>query len=397
MNWRYLMLTDAQRNIIKATVPLLETGGEALTKHFYNIMLNEYTDVRPLFNKANQISGDQPRALAHSILMYAKHIDDLAPLGDLVTKIAHKHAALQVLPEQYNIVGTCILRAIREVLGAEIATDEVIDAWRTAYGQLADILIKVEEDLYQQQEDASGGWRGERLFRVTKKVPESSEVTSFYLEPKDGKPVIEHKPGQFLGLRFVLLEGEQRRNYSISESANGKYYRISVKREKDGVISNHLHDNVNIGDIIRVYPPFGEFTLQESNKPLVLISGGLGITPILTMLQSALTTQRPIYFIHAARNAEVDSFREWIKEQQNSHSNLHCFYCYEQDPQKLADAEGRVDQALLEKWLPETKDVDTYFLGPKPFMISMKKALKALGIPESQTHFEFFGPASELE
>lgn len=391
------MLTDAQLNIIKATVPLLETGGEALTKHFYNIMLNEYTDVRPLFNKTNQITGDQPRALAHSILMYAKHIDNLDQLADLVSRVTNKHAALQVLPEQYAIVGTCILRAIREVLGAETATDEVIEAWRVAYGQLADILIKVEEDLYQQQEESEGGWRGERLFRVAKKIPESAEITSFYLEPKDGKAIAVHKPGQYLGLRFVLLEGEQRRNYSISEMANGKYYRISVKREPQGVISNHLHDNVEEGHIIRVYPPFGDFTLHASDKPLVLISGGVGITPLFSMLRSALTTQRPIYFIHAARNAEVDAFREQLKALQNRHSNLKCFYCYERDPQQLAHAEGMIDQALLAKWLPENKDFDAYFLGPKPFMSVIKKALKALGVPESQTHFEFFGPAGELD
>ena len=122
------MLTEAQRAIVKATVPLLETGGEALTKHFYGIMLKEYPEVRPLFNQAHQASGDQPRALANSVLMYARHIDHLEKLGNLPAQIVHKHVALQVLPEQYPIVGTCLLRAIREVLGADIATDEVLAA-----------------------------------------------------------------------------------------------------------------------------------------------------------------------------------------------------------------------------------------------------------------------------
>ena len=109
------MLTAAERDIIKATVPLLETGGEALTQHFYNIMLEEYTDVRPLFNRASQSSGDQPRALARSLLMYAKNIDALENLGDMVKTILHKQASLQILPEHYAIVGTCFLRSIREV------------------------------------------------------------------------------------------------------------------------------------------------------------------------------------------------------------------------------------------------------------------------------------------
>ena len=128
------MLCAEQRALIKATVPLLETGGEALTQHFYRLMLAEHPEVRPLFNQAHQASGDQPRALANGVLMYAKHIDRLDQLGGLVSQIVNKHVALQVLPEHYPIVGACLLRAIREVLGDEIATDEVIAAWAAAYG-----------------------------------------------------------------------------------------------------------------------------------------------------------------------------------------------------------------------------------------------------------------------
>ena len=138
------MLCAEQRVLIKATVPLLESGGEALTTHFYRLMLAEHPEVRPLFNQAHQASGDQPRALANGVLMYAKHIDQLEQLGGLVSQIVNKHVALQVLPEHYPIVGSCLLRAIREVLGAEIATDEVIAAWAAAYQQLADILIDAE-------------------------------------------------------------------------------------------------------------------------------------------------------------------------------------------------------------------------------------------------------------
>jgi nitric oxide dioxygenase len=111
------MLNADQTAIIKATVPLLETGGEALTTHFYKTMLGEYAQVRPLFNQAHQAHGTQPRALANAVLKYARHIDDLGGLGDLPAQIIQKHVSLQILPEHYPIVGTCLLRAIREVLG----------------------------------------------------------------------------------------------------------------------------------------------------------------------------------------------------------------------------------------------------------------------------------------
>ncbi len=394
------MLTNAQRAIIKSTVPLLEAGGEALTKHLYTMLLREFAEVRPLFNPAHQASGDQPRALANGILMYAKNIDRLEALGDLSAQIVNKHVSLQIQPEHYPIVGACLLRSIREVLGADIATDAVIDAWAAGYQQLADILIQAEEQAYAQIEAAPGGWRGERSFRVTRKEPESSEITSFYMEPADGGPLAQHLPGQYLGLRLQIAGQDQRRSYSLSAAPNGKELRISVKRQADGWVSNHLHDHVLPGDLLQVFPPAGIFTLAESSKPLVLISAGVGITPTMAMLQQALKTSRPIYFIHCARNRVVHAFRETVDDLQAIHPQLKRFYAYSEVTQ-AADADGvdgvgRLDKERLAKWLPSNLDVEVYFLGPQPFMAWVKRNLKVLGVPESQTHFEFFGPASAL-
>jgi len=389
------VLTDSQRAIVKSTVPLLETGGEALTTHFYRIMLGEYPQVRPLFNQAHQASGDQPRALANSVLMYAKHIDRLEALGDLPAQIINKHVSLQVLPEHYPIVGACLLRAIREVLGADIATDEVIAAWGAAYQQLADILIGAEEQAYRANAELPGGWRGARAFRVARKVAESSEITSFYLRPVDGQTVIAHQPGQYIGLRLNLDGQEQRRNYSLSAAPNGQELRISVKREADGLVSRHLHDQVREGDTLEIFPPAGAFTLVPSDKPLVLISGGVGITPTLAMLSEALQSGRTVHFIHCARNRAVHAFRDAIDTLAARHPQLQRFYCYDQAGEG-ADAVGLLDQARLAQWLPATRDVDAYFLGPKPFMALVRRSLLALGVPESQTRCEFFGPAAAL-
>ncbi|MBI6926506.1 NO-inducible flavohemoprotein [Pseudomonas putida] len=391
------MLNAEQRAIIKATVPLLETGGEALTTHFYQMMLNEYPEVRPLFNQAHQASGDQPRALANGVLMYARHIDQLEQLGGLVGQIINKHVALQILPEHYPIVGRCLLRAIEEVLGKDIATAAVIDAWGAAYGQLADILIGAEESLYKQKEEADGGWRGTREFRLARRVEESREIVSFYFAPVDGKPVLKAEPGQYIGLRLMIDGAEQRRNYSLSALCDGREYRISVKRESDGKVSNYLHDNLMVGDTLELFPPAGDFTLVASDKPLVLISGGVGITPTLAMLEAALPTGRPVHFIHCARNGQVHAFREWLDAQAAQHPQLKRFYCYaEADEAAHADAVGLLDQTLLGEWLPRERDVDAYFLGPKPFMAAVRRQLLALGVPEQQTRYEFFGPTAAL-
>lgn len=392
------MLCAEQRALIKATVPLLESGGEALTAHFYRLMLSEHPEVRPLFNQAHQASGDQSRALANGVLMYAKHIDQLEQLGGLVSQIVNKHVALQVLPEHYPIVGSCLLRAIREVLGSEVATDEVIAAWAAAYQQLADILIGTEEQIYSATEEAPGGWRGARRFRIARKVSESAEITSFYLQPEDGGAVLAHKPGQYIGLRLDIDGQEVRRNYSLSAASNGSEYRISVKRENGGLVSNALHA-MSEGETLELFAPAGDFTLEPSDKPLVLISGGVGITPTLAMLEEALRTSRPVHFIHCARNAGVHAFRSTVDALAERHGQLKRFYCYEEHQGDGAEPDGigLLTEERLASWLPRERDVDAYFLGPKPFMAAIRRQLKALGVPEQQTRYEFFGPAAALE
>lgn len=393
------MLSATDRAIVKSTVPLLEGGGETLTTHFYKKMLDEYPQVRPLFNPAHQASGAQPRALANGLLMYARHIDELEQLGDLLAKIINKHVALQILPEHYPIVGTCLLSAISEVLGDEIATEEVLQAWGNAYQQLADILIGAESRIYEEKAQAHGGWRGVREFKLAAKIVESAEITSFYFAPADGGPLLEAAPGQYIGLQLDINGVEMRRNYSLSALGGGDQYRISVKREPQGKASNYLHDEVQVGDTLKLFPPSGEFTLASSEKPLVLISGGVGITPTLAMLEAALATSRPIHFIHCARNGSVHAFRDWVDGLVARHPQLKRFYCYSEDDgvSPAADAIGLLDQHQLEQWLPEDRDLDAYFLGPKGFMASIKRQLRDAGVPEGQSRFEFFGPASALE
>lgn len=392
------MLSPEQIAIVKATVPLLESGGEALTTHFYRIMLGEYPQVRPLFNQAHQASGDQPRALANGVLMYARHIDRLQALGPLVGQIVNKHVSLQILPEHYPIVGTCLLRAIREVLGAEVATDAVLAAWGAAYGQLAELLIGAEEEVYAANARAPGGWRGGRRFRVVRRQAESEEIASFHLQPSDGGALLDFAPGQYIGLRLLLDGEELRRNYSLSAAANGREYRISVKREPGGRVSNHLHDQVHAGDELELFAPAGDFTLGHSRKPLVLISAGVGITPLLTMLEAALPGGRPIRFIHCARHAGVQAFAAHIDALAAAHPQLQRFYCLEEARAgDGADAHGRLSRELLQRWLPAERDLDVYFLGPKPFMAALKRNLRELGVPEAQTRYEFFGPAAALE
>jgi nitric oxide dioxygenase len=393
------MLSPQHRAIVSATVPILETGGEALTRHFYLTLFEDYPEVIPYFNQANQKDGAQQRALANAVLAYARNIERLEALGPLVATIINKHVSLQIEAAHYPMVGASLLKAIRAVLGAEIATDEVIAAWGAAYGQLADILIGAEQAIYASQSAAAGGWNGARRFVVRSKTAESAEIISFVLAPEDGAPVMAHAPGQYIGLHVTVDGAPARRQYSLSAASNGSSYRISVKREPSGQVSRFLHDRVAEGDVVELFPPAGAFVLGEGTRPLVLISGGVGITPTLPMLDAALAAGRPVHFIHAARNSAVHAFRSHVDALADRHPQLRRFYCYgEQDAEgPVADARGYLSTALLAQWMPASRDVDVYFLGPLPFMQAVKRSLQELGVPQQQTHCEFFGPASVLQ
>ena len=186
-----MSLSAEQKQLVKATVPILETRGEDITRVFYTNMLRENPVLKNMFNASNQSHMAQPKALAHAVLAYAKHIDNPAVLLPTIELIANKHASLLVRPEHYPIVGKYLLGGMAEVLG-DALTPEIVDAWTVAYGELADIFIAVEKGLYDQ----TNGWTDWRDFRISKKVEENAEITSFYLEPVDGKLLPAFKPGE---------------------------------------------------------------------------------------------------------------------------------------------------------------------------------------------------------
>jgi nitric oxide dioxygenase len=408
------MLSAKTIGIIKATVPALSAHGETLTRHFYRRMFAGDPAVKAFFNPAHQHSGTQQRALAAAICAYATHIENPAVLADAVELIAQKHCSLQVQAEHYPIVGKHLLGSIREVLG-EAATDDVINAWAEAYGLLADILIKREAEIYEQQRVAHG-WEGMKRFIVRRKQVESATITSFYLYPADGATLRPFQPGQYITVRIPTADGSTTmRNYSLSGKTDQPYYRISVKREgvgdesqgPGGYVSNFLHDRVGVGDTIEVGAPCGEFTLQPPSaphRPLVLISGGVGITPILSMLHAALDAKAPkrdVWFIHGSVDGESHAFCDEVDVLTEKHPQLRVHFRYSRpnhSDRKLAqhDSEGFIDLWFLESIL-EGPDADFYFCGPKPMMASVYQGLTQWGVPAEQMHYEFFGPAEALK
>jgi len=390
------MLSQQSKDIIAATLPVVREHAATITEVFYPLMFERYPAVKAYFNEAHQRQGTQPQALANAVVAYAANLDRLEVLGDAVSLIVQKHVSLNIQPAHYPIVGECLLAAIREVLGAA-ASDEVLAAWGEAYGQLADILIAAEEQRYQQNEQKAGGWRGERSFTVQRKEQESEVITSFYLVPSDGGPLAEFIPGQFTCV-VVDIDGRSlRRNYSLSDRPGLGHYRISIKREAEGEVSNFLHDRVQVGDELRLTAPSGNFVLNQQQRPLVLLTGGVGITPAISMLQPALESGRQVHFLHGALNSSTHAFRAHVDALAQQHDNLKVGYIYSEPLEgDSAHETGFFDQQKLSAMLPDSSDVDVYFLGPKPFMQNCQKLLNELGIPAENQRYEFFGPLEEL-
>ncbi len=400
------MLAQRTIDIVKATAPILEEHGETLTQHFYKRMFAHNPEVAPFFNPAHQRAGSQQKALAAAICAYAANIENLEVLGGAVELIAQKHASLGILPEHYPIVGENLLASIREVLGAG-ATEQVIAAWTEAYGFLAEILIGREKQIYSTHARTRNGWVGFKPFRVVRAEPESEIITSFYVQPADGGGVPLFKPGQYITVRVPDDRGQTTmRNYSLSNPPGEDFFRISVKQEPKGLVSSFLHRSVKEGTEIEIGPPCGEFFIdltERHERPLMLLSAGVGISPLLSMLLGVLKAQpeRELFFVHGALNGRVHAFRDFVRELATLHPNLKVHYRYNEATEEdrirhWHDSEGLIDAELLEDMLPD-RDADYYFCGPKPFMVGIYHNLLKWGIPASQVHFEFFGPRQELE
>ncbi|QUY36976.1 MULTISPECIES: NO-inducible flavohemoprotein [Acinetobacter] len=396
-------MTPQQIELVKATVPVLRENGVALTGYFYNRMLGNNPALKETFNMGHQRSGAQAQALAGAVLAYAENIENPSVLLPVVELIAHKHVSLNIQAPDYSIVGENLLHSISEVLNISME-DPLIAAWAAAYGQLADLFISTEKAIYDQHQQTKGSWLGWRNFKIAKKVIESDEITSFYLAPVDGGDLPNYEAGQYISVRVFVpeLNLRQPRQYTLSTSPQADYLRISVKREDakgelaEGWVSNTLHSLAE-GSEIEVSAPTGNFYLIDSKKRNVFISGGVGLTPMIAMLNQLVTLDmpQPVTFIHACRSSQVHAMKQHIHDLKAKFPRLSTFTTYEfpHDGDVLGvdyEAAGRLDLASMDAALLPTT-ADYYLCGPMPFMAEQHKALVARGIPAENIHSEAFG------
>ena len=391
------MASPKTLEIVKATVPVLEEHGTAITTVFYKNMFNQHPELLDIFNETNQKLGRQQTALAMTVLAAAKHLDKLAVLLPQVTQISHKHRALQILPEHYPIVGHHLIGAIKEVLG-EAANDDIIDAWTEAYDEIADVFIQLEKTMYEQEM-----WEGFAPFTITEKVEAATDIAAFTVVPVNDDidlSKLSLTAGQYITVKTDPEDSDHLalRHYSLYSATSDKGIQFAVRRdnrnEHYGLVSNHLHDHLDVGDTILLSAPAGDFELnqdliQQNDIPLVLVSAGVGVTPILSMLEAQVTAnpKRPIVWVYACQNKEHHAFDSKVNELLAAADNVekHIFYF-------------EAGQILDEAWLANLpKPADIYVCGSMMFMESIIDGLMALDHGVDSVHYEPFGPKMSLE
>ena len=391
------MASPKTLEIVKATVPVLEEHGTAITTVFYKNMFNQHPELLDIFNETNQKLGRQQTALAMTVLAAAKHLDKLAVLLPQVTQISHKHRALQILPEHYPIVGHHLIGAIKEVLG-EAANDDIIDAWTEAYDEIADVFIQLEKTMYEQEM-----WEGFAPFKITEKVEAATDIAAFTVVPANDDidlSKLSLSAGQYITVKADPEDSDHLalRHYSLYSATSDKGIQFAVRRdnrnEHYGLVSNHLHDHLDVGDTILLSAPAGDFELnqdliQQNDIPLVLVSAGVGVTPLLSMLEAQVTAnpKRPIVWVYACQNKEHHAFDSKVNELLAAADNVekHIFYF-------------ESGQILDEAWLANLpKPADIYVCGSMMFMESIIDGLMALDHGVDSVHYEPFGPKMSLE
>ncbi|MEU2744904.1 globin domain-containing protein [Streptomyces collinus] len=395
------MLSAESAAVIRATLPAVAGALDEITTRFYGAMFRDRPELLDgMFNRGNQASGAQRRALAGSIAGFATALlDDPDTRPDtLLDRIAHKHAAVGVTDDQYTIVHKYLFGAIAEVLG-DAVTPEVAAAWDEVYWLMAGALIAQEARLYREAGVQPGQvWR---QWTVVERRTETPDVVSFILRPAGGEPAPGARAGQYVSVRALMADGvHQLRQYSLSSDPGGELRRITVKRvagttdTPDGEVSNLLHEQVREGDELTLSAPFGDVFLDDpadATTPVALVSAGIGGTPMTSILArlAALGSTRPVLVLHADRSPADHALRAETRELVGQLPGARTVFWYEQPGQEEPDAcDGLMNLDGIE--LPE--DATVFLCGPLPFMRDVRAQLLRAGVPARHIRYEVFGP-----
>ena len=389
-------LDQQQAAVIAATLPLVGARIDEITTEFYRRMFVHHPELlRNLFNRGNQAQGAQQRALAASIATFATHLitPELPHPTELLSRIGHKHASLGITADQYPIVHENLFGAIVEVLGAETVTAEVAEAWDRVYWIMADTLIALERDLYAQAGVADGD-----VFRRVRVLSRVDDPSGAVLLSVDGSGMSDFVAGQYVSVGVTLPDGaRQLRQYSLVNAPHSGVWTFAVKPvgvfdgQPAGEVSSWIRDNVCVGDLLDVTVTFGDLPTPDGG-PLVLISAGIGITPMIGILEqlAAERSAAVVRVLHADRGDLSHPLRERQRELVDDLPNATLDIWYEDGLTAGAPGVHPGQMVLDGMGLPDGAHI--YLCGNNGFVGAVRGQLDALGVPVERVHCELFSP-----
>ena len=395
-----LQLSEKSRPIIEATLPVVGENINKIAGRFYQHLFDEHPELLDgLFNRGNQAEGTQQQALAGSVAVFASalvgHPDRLPE--HLLSRIAHKHASLGLRPEQYQVVHDNLLWAVADVLG-DAVTPEVAAAWSEVYWLMAFALTNQERGLYSAR-----GVRPEIVWRdweVVEKVPETEDVVTFRVKRIDDRMVRTSLPGQYVTVKVEMPDGvHQPRQYSLTRADDGEHRQFAVKRVRGngappGEVSNLLLDRVDVGDVLTMSLPFGDVVLDDSGRPLVFASAGIGISPMAGMLSHlvAAGSRAQVRVLHADADEESFALRRQVLDDVRALSGATLHVWYERGANGSLPVDGRF-AGIMNLDQVDLPDGAVYYLcGPLPFMQGIRAVLLDRGVSPADIQYEVFGP-----
>ena len=387
-------LTAEQAEIVRQTLPAVGANIGDITPNFYRRMFTAHPELlADTFNRGNQKQGAQQKALAASVATFAATlIDPDAPAPEeLLARIGHKHVSVGIVEEQYPIVHKHLFDAIEEVLTPEVFQGAVREAWDAVYLEMQRVLVEFEKAEYAERGVEPGD-----VFRATEVVSRedlSDDIVVFGVRGKDGD-LPGFTPGQYISVRQTMADGaRQLRQYSLVGVPGDGELKFAVRRVHAddvaglpaGEVSNKLCDDVRVNDDLEISLPAGDLVLDtDSDGPVVLVSAGIGATPMVGMLNylAANDSQRQVLSVHADRAEGVDVLGPERTAAVSALSNGTEKTWYEPKFMDLSD-NGGVE-------LPE--DAQYYICGGNGFLQHVRDQLAERGVERSRIHFELFSP-----
>lgn len=387
-----IQLSADNAEIVKATLPIVGGAIEDITPVFYRTMFGHHPElISDLFNRGNQRSGEQQKALAASIATFATMLvnPDAPDPREMLARIGHKHVSLGITEDQYQIVHDNLFSAIVEVLGEDVVTPEVAAAWDEVYWLMAKVLIDYERSLYRSSGLADGD-----VFRtatLSAKQPLNETVVEFTFT---GVDFSDARPGQYVSVGVTLPDGaRQLRQYSITSATTDEF---SIAVQRDGEVSTFLMDNVATGDDVDVTVPAGDLVLQGDSAPVVLVSQGIGSTPMTGMLAalaaraSSGTTVPSVTVLHA--DATPESYAQ--KDVTDGHIHSLSQHGEALHIARFRDSGEKLDLGELLRAGQLPKRGRWYLCGGTTFLQNVREQLAdhADELEPVGVHFELFSP-----